>query len=61
MIEFLINSATIACLATCIYAVYLIVFQVRSSRPGAARKPARFQGYRHTEPDFRNPSLGYYI
>jgi len=61
MIEFLISSATVACLAGCVYAVYLIVFQARPFSSGAARKLAKTHGYRHAEPDFRNPPLGYYI
>ena len=61
MIEFLISSATVVLLAACVYAVYLILFQARSFRSESARKFAKNQGYRHAEPDFRNPSLGYYI
>jgi hypothetical protein len=61
MIEFLISSATVVCLAGCVYAAYLILFQARSSRTAGARKFAKTQAYRHTEPDFRNPSLDYYI
>jgi hypothetical protein len=61
MIEFLISSATVVLLAGCVYAVSLIFFQARTRRSGAARKVAKLHGNFRAEPDFRNPSLGYYI
>jgi len=62
MLEYLINGASIVCLAGCLWIAYQIVIHSQAfgmvARRGGAKAARKHAA---DEQEFRNPSLGYYI
>jgi len=63
MLEYLMDGASMAGLAGCIYIAYLVVVQAGSCCCGIVKLGrARMRKFQETEArQFRDPALGYYI